>query len=244
MDTVSADTVTDETDSATSDPESDNGTLSLEKKERDFFLKKELFNSEHDSFKIRSVPDSVIKKMQDDDAFWYASHDFRKKSKPPRQSFLERLLNRSWFRSFIWFLIIAGFISVVTWYLVSSNVLIFSRKPGEITQGDTEDSSENIFEINFEREISRAISESQYRVAVRLMFLNVLKNLSQKELITYKQGKTNFDYLLQMQSTGYYKDFFRLTRDYEYTWYGKFDISSETFAIIKNDFESFRNRIR
>jgi len=182
--------------------------------------------------------------MQDEDAFWYASHDFRKKSKPPKESFLERLLDQSWFRTLIWILIIGGFISVLTWYLISSNVSIFSRGPGQIKQGDIDDSTENIFEINFEKEIANAISEGQYRIAVRLMFLNVLKNLSLKDLITYKQGKTNFDYLMQMHSSRYYKDFFRLTRDYEYTWYGKFDITPETFDIIKNDFESFRNRIQ
>jgi hypothetical protein len=244
MDTVSVDTITDETDSATSIQEDDNGTITSEKKDGDFFIKKELFNPAHDSFQLRTVPDSIIKKLQGEDAFWYASHDFRKKSTPPKQSFLERLLNQSWFTTLIWFLIIGGFISVVVWYLISSNVSIFSRSPREIKQGDIEDSSENIFEINFEKEISKAISESQYRIAVRLMFLNILKNLSQKNIIAYKQGRTNFDYLMQIQSTGYYKDFFRLTRDYEYTWYGKFDISFETFSIIRNNFESFRNRIQ
>ena len=242
MDTVRVDTITDESDSGTSDQEDDNGTVTVEKKDRELFLRKELF-SDHDSFQLRSVPDSIVKKLQGDDAFWYASHDFRKKSKPPKQSFLEQLLNKSWFRTLIWTLIIVGFISVLTWYLISSNVSIFSRRSGEIKQEESEGSSENIFEINFEKEISKAISESQYRVAVRLMFLNVLKNLSQNGLISYKQGRTNLDYLFQMQKTGYYKEFFRLTRDFEYTWYGKFDLNSETFSIIKNDFETFRNRI-
>ena len=246
MDTVTvySDTITYETGSDTQVEEDENGTVEVEKADREFFLRKELFNSDHDSFQLRSVPDSIIKKMQDDDAFWYASQDFRKKSKPNKTTFFEQLVDRSWFRTLIWVLIIGGFISVLAWYLVSSNVSIFRRRPGEIKQGDPDELSENIFEINFEKEISKAISEGEYRIAVRLMFLDVLKNLSQRDLISYQNGKTNLDYLLQLQPTRYYKEFFRLTRDYEYTWYGKFDLSADTFSIIKNDFESFRNRIQ
>ena len=235
------DTVTNESDSATSVPGNDDGTVTFEKKDGNFFLRKELF-SDHDTFQLRSVPDSIVKKMQDDDAFWYASHDFRKKATPHSPSFLERLLNQSWFRTLIWFLIIAGFISVLTWYLISSNVSIFRRGPGEIKQEETEDSTENIFEINFEKERSKAIAESHYRIAVRLMFLSVLKNLSQKDLILYKQGKTNFDYLLQMQPTKYYSEFSRITRNYEYSWYGQFEVDSGIYNLIRQDFDNFNRR--
>ena len=76
------------------------------------------------------------------------------------------------------------------------------------------------------------------------MFLRILKNLSDKKIIQYKQDRTNFDYLLQLHSTKYYADFFRLTRNYEYSWYGQFDIEPEKFSIIKNDFENFDRNLK
>jgi hypothetical protein len=103
--------------------------------------------------------------------------------------------------------------------------------------------SENIFDINYQREIEKAVNARDYRLAVRLMFLRLLKQLSQKKIIEYKQERTNFDYLSQLHSTGYYNDFFRLTRNYEYVWYGKFDVSRETFGVIKNQFENFDRKL-
>ena len=103
--------------------------------------------------------------------------------------------------------------------------------------------TDNIFEINYQREIDKAVSNGNYRFAVRLMFLRLLKNLSDKKVIHYKQDSTNFDYLLQLHPTKYYHDFFRLTRNYEYSWYGQFDIDPEKFSLIRKDFENFDHNL-
>jgi len=87
------------------------------------------------------------------------------------------------------------------------------------------------------------VNAGDYRLAIRLMFLRLLKQLSQKKIIEYKQERTNFDYLSQLHATGFYNDFFRLTRNYEYTWYGKFEVSGETFGIIKSEFENFDRKL-
>jgi hypothetical protein len=68
--------------------------------------------------------------------------------------------------------------------------------------------------------------------------------MSEKNIIQYKQDKTNFDYLLQLQPTNYYSSFFQLTRNYEYSWYGLFDISDEAYQLIKKDFEQFESKIQ
>jgi hypothetical protein len=192
---------------------------------------------------VRVVPDSVITAMKKEDAFWYANYNFKKKEAPQNSSLILKLVNLAWFRTLVWFLIIAGFTAVVIWYLISSNASIFRRAPYVITSATDDANTENIFEMNFESEINKTMAMGQYRLAVRLMFLRMLKNLSEKNIIQYKQDKTNFDYLMQVHATSYYKDFFRLTRNYEYTWYGKFDLSQEAFTIIKNDFETFDSKM-
>ena len=101
--------------------------------------------------------------------------------------------------------------------------------------------TEDIFQINYQREIDRAATAGNYRLAVRLMFLRLLKNLSQKNIIQYGHDRTNFDYLMQLRSTSYYNDFFRLTRNYEYAWFGNFEVNEEMYHVIKNDFEKFDN---
>jgi hypothetical protein len=76
------------------------------------------------------------------------------------------------------------------------------------------------------------------------MFLRLLKEMAEKNIIQYKQDRTNLDYLLQLQPTGYYHDFFRITRNYEYSWYGLFDISEDAYNKVKNDFTQFDLQIK
>lgn len=111
--------------------------------------------------------------------------------------------------------------------------------------GDTaeEQPTEDIFEMNFEKEIQKAVAEKNFRLAVRLLYLRTLRDLSDKNLISYTHEKTNADYLFQLAGTSYYKSFFRLTRDFEYTWYGQFELSQENFSFIQNDFSSFKQQL-
>jgi len=199
-----------------------------------------------DTFLLRQVPDSVVNGLQSQDDFWYANKEFKKKrtSSEPPMNLQSWLGGKKWYRVLAWFIIIGGFLAVLTWYLASSNVGIFSRRSKIIANAADTDSHENIFDINYQKEIDKAIHSTNYRLAVRLMFLRALKNLSEKNIIQFKNGRTNFDYLLQMNSTGYYKDFFRLTRHYEYMWYGEFGVSNETFTIIKREFENFDRQLR
>jgi len=134
------------------------------------------------------------------------------------------------------------FLGILAWYLLQNNIVGSNQSitPEKIREDIT---SENIFDINYQREIDKAVNDRDYRLAVRLMFLRLLKQLSQKKIIEYKQERTNFDYLSQLRSTGYYNDFFRLTRNYEYVWYGKFGVSRETFGVIKNEFENFDRKL-
>ncbi|HET6994629.1 MAG TPA: hypothetical protein VFI06_06590, partial [Chitinophagaceae bacterium] len=148
------------------------------------------------------------------------------------------------FQALLWILIIAGFALFVGVYLSNSNIGLFRRSGKAIAPGEEEQQeTDNIFEINYQRDIDKAIGAGNYRLAVRLMFLRVLKNLSDKNIIQYRQDRTNFDYLMQLDTTKYYQDFFRITREYEYCWYGRFDIEPEKFTVIKNDFENFGNNL-
>ena len=194
-----------------------------------------------DTIELRQVPGNVIDSLKKDDAFWYADHIFAKKeakekktgpADPPLQ----------WMNMTTFLVIVVLFLGILAWYLLQNNIV--GRKRSIISEKVNDDiGTENIFEINYQKEIDKAISAGDYRLAIRLMFLRLLKNLSQKKIIEYKQERTNFDYLSQLYPTGYYNDFFRLTRNYEYAWYGKFDVNRETFGIIKSEFENFARKL-
>jgi hypothetical protein len=199
------------------------------------------YGEQPDTIQLRHVPVRITDSLKNENAFWYANAKLTKK----RQESPEANGTPAWLKISVWVVVIGTFLAALIWYLASSNILIFAKTQKQIIS-DREDGEipENIFSINYQREIERAITAPNYRLAIRLMFLRLLRNLSNKNVIQYKPGRTNFEYLSQLSSTRYYNDFFRLTRNYEYAWYGKFDVTADAFAIIKNDFENFDRTLR
>lgn len=185
-----------------------------------------------------TIPDSAISKLKNDDAFWYVNE------KPVKQQPKPRFWQMDWFKSLMWFLMIGAFIAILVWFLASSNIFLFRRKEQSLVdEGEQPTDKENIFEINFPQEIGRALASQNYNLAIRLYYLQVLKRLSNKNLIQYAQDKTNSEYVSQLYSSSYYKDFFRLTRQFEYAWYGQFPVSEPMFRAVEEDFKQFTNRI-
>lgn len=226
---------TDGTDEDVYDDESNGET----KVEQEYFLRKEFTGGLTDTLKFRKIPDSVIRALRADKAFWYANETFKKREKKKEKG---SFTTHPVFQTILWLVIISGFVTFLILYLASSNVGLF-RKSSHIADEETGIETSDIFSINYQKEIDKAVSMDNYRLAVRLMFLRLLRNLSDKNIIQYKQDSTNFDYMTQLHSTGLYPDFFRLTRNYEYSWYGQFEIDKEKYFIIKSEFEGFDRKL-
>lgn len=207
--------------------------------EEEYFLRKEFTGGLTDTLKFRKIPDNVIRALREDKAFWYANETFKKREKKKEKA---GFTAHPVFQTILWLVIISGFVTFLILYLANSNVGLF-RKSSHIADEETGIETNDIFSINYQKEIDKAVSMDNYRLAVRLMFLRLLRNLSDKNVIEYKQDSTNFDYMMQLRSTGLYPDFFRLTRNYEYSWYGQFEIDKEKYSVIKNEFENFDRKL-
>lgn len=85
--------------------------------------------------------------------------------------------------------------------------------------------------------IQKAITDKNYQLAVRYYYLLLLKNLSEKELISWQQEKTNEDYIKELSSTKFNNDFEQLTYLYDYVWYGEFLIDEVAFIQVETKFK-------
>lgn len=202
--------------------------------------------SETDSIRLqlRKVPDSVVTGLQEEDEFWYANNRIQKEkpetNKPQRN--YNPYSGSSGFTTLLWVLIVGLFLGVVIYYMAESG-LFRRRIKIKADQGqDLEEMPEDIFAINYQKEIDKAVANGDYRLAVRLQYLRLLKHMTEKNMIRYQQDKTNMDYLMQLHNTAYYTDFFRVTLHYEYSWYGRFAVSQEAYRLITRDVEQFENR--
>jgi hypothetical protein len=194
---------------------------------------------------IRNIPGQDVQKVKSDEDYWYANlTPPRKKKEPEPPKNNGSISNKTWFNTLFWIILIGGFLALLIWFLATSNISLFRRRVNSVEEGIMEETeTENIFEIKFEKEIQKAIDAANFRLAVRLMYLRTLRDLSQRNLINYTHEKTNTDYLFQLAGSSFYKNFFRLTRNFDYTWYGQFPLSQESFSVIQNDFNSFKQQL-
>jgi hypothetical protein len=238
-------------------------------KKEEYFQQKD--ETEPYSVTQRNLPRSFAKKLKEDSDFWYADAKEKKqkttpvvtqgskgengkvdipKERQPTDEVIEEIeytpvSQRHWFKTFLWILVIVGFIAIVALYLSSSGVGFFRRKDKAIQQTSVEEEMpEDIFAINYQKEIDKAAAQGNYRLAIRLQYLRMLKNMAERNIIHYKQDKTNLDYMMELQPTAYYTNFFRTTRHYEYSWYGKFDVKEETYHSIRRGFDDFEKQIQ
>lgn len=238
--------------------------------------KRKYFDRMPDTLQVRqrSIPVDEMKRMKDDEEFWYANANIPGKKKANENGVPEKekesgkkvqkkanepavkeqreeersgssIGRQSWFQTLIWVIIIGGFAALLIIYLTGMNVRLFRKKNIKVSDQEEEElNTEDIFAINYQREIDKAAMLGNHRLAIRLMFLRLLRNMSDKNIIRYKQDKTNLDYLVELQPTNYYSHFFRITRNYEYSWYGKFQVDEDAYQHIRSDFDQLEKELR
>lgn len=92
--------------------------------------------------------------------------------------------------------------------------------------------------------IKQAISNKNYRLAVRYYYLLTLQKLEEKELIKWEQQKTNHDYIQELNSFKFNNQFKKLTNLYDFIWYGNFDITQDEFGKVEVDFNTLNHHLK
>ena len=136
-------------------------------------------------------------------------------------------------------------IALVTFiiYKVIGADSIFSKKAKEsILNYDV--LNENIHEIDYEKELHKLIAEGKYRLAVRLLYLQALKKLSDAAIIKWQPEKTNYTYLREIDNPEIKSAFSELTHQFDYIWYGDFPIDASKFEPINQSFNQFNNQVK
>src|SRR5688500_6533948 len=193
---------------------------------------------------VRVVPDSVAERMKKDKEFAYANDMSYWKAEAPRErSGLERffsaLSKSTALKVILYSMLIAAIIYILYQVMVVNNCFIFSRSRRNRLAGDA---SHNVsINENLDEKIKEAIDNSNYRQAIRYMYLKTLKVLSDNNVITLHAKSTNQDYIRQMYKHDDLGQFRQLTRIYEYVWYGEFDPTETQFEIIRTNFNKFNH---
>lgn len=148
-------------------------------------------------------------------------------------------------RIFFW-MIIAVFIAVLLRYLLG---LKRPPKNTRVERGlssgiDLEAIEEDLPEAQLEDFLQQAINSKQFSLAVRLYYLVLLQELTNKKLVSWQKDKTNNQYVQELGGTPLQQDFRSVTLLFERVWYGDQALDEAAFEQIAPQFQAFAQRIQ
>lgn len=120
----------------------------------------------------------------------------------------------------------------------------FRRERSYKNVPDTQKEDENLSDPSaYDSLIAKAVKDKNYRLAVRYSYLQTLQKLSASGLLQFSADKTNYQYVNELRGKPYQNDFAAITLNYEYVWYGKFDISEDVYHRLSGEYRSFHQKV-
>lgn len=98
-------------------------------------------------------------------------------------------------------------------------------------------------ESDLDRLLRHYRDNAEWRMATRILFLALLRQLEEKEWIIWKKDKTNRDYLREVRTKGMFADFREMTLVYELVWYGETPLSSSQFQKVDQLFNQLKSKM-
>ena len=217
-----------------SDPESDGEIVST-----DYFEYERAFMNENDLEALRRKKEFQYKDLDSiaaADSFYI---------EPPKTDRSRKTNNFEGFdASILLWLVIAIAVVVIILQIAGINMRqLFSSRKLATHNEDASVLSENIHEIPYESAIRQAVAAGNYSLATRLMYLQSLKLLSDKDLIAWHQHKTNWQYVYELKNEKLRNSFRSITHIFEYVQYGHMPISAEKFTIVEEAFRNFKQHL-
>ena len=145
----------------------------------------------------------------------------------------------------VFFLLLAFLVGFII-YKVSDSKRPAAKKKKNIRQNreiELEEIKENLHETDLQRLIKQATSSGDYQYAISLYYLEVLKRLSEKNLIVWRKAKTNAEYLRELSILDIAPPFRKLTHIFESIFYGEQEITTTEFQNLQPLFENMLDTI-
>lgn len=115
---------------------------------------------------------------------------------------------------------------------------VFTRRSGATVSAFV-DADENIHEMDFGALIDEAVGQGNHRRAVRLLYLQQIKALTDRSLIDWRIDKTNDDYQRELAGSPLASGFAEIRRVFEYVWYGDAPVDALRYPALREYFTRF-----
>ena len=142
-------------------------------------------------------------------------------------------------------LVVALLALAIVWFFTKG--VLFGNKKTKLEKEQaaflTEENLEKVEFGYLEQALEKALLQRNFRMAIRIHYLWLLKVLYEKELINWKKDKTNHAYISELarkESEESATSFRKLTLWYEKAWYGESKINENDFRMVETYFIDFR----
>lgn len=106
-----------------------------------------------------------------------------------------------------------------------------------------ENIEEKIHETDLDKLLQEALKRGDFLQAIRLLYLNIIKELTNKGLIEWTKNKTNRDYLYELTNGELKLKFEKITLLFEWAWYGDLRMDKKTYTQLEAKFRDLKYTI-
>lgn len=103
---------------------------------------------------------------------------------------------------------------------------------------------EKIHDVNLEDLLKEALEAKNYRIALRLNFLIIIKLLSQKGEIQWAKEKTNWEYYSELQDKLLADQFKEIIMSFETFWYGEHPLTELEYHFTEPAYQALQKQLR
>ncbi len=198
------------------------------------YRSKDLKVTKFDDQKWKSIVNGIDYKEEDQEESEKEEAEEEKRSAPWQGQALK----------VISFAVIAALLVAVIYYVTRFISLDAKIERVKLDTENLEAQVDDITELDIRQLLDQAKRDGNYKLAVRLYYLDLLKKLNDRGAIVWKKDKTNRDYLSELFSANlFFNEVRRLTLSYEAVWYGDHDLTPETFQFLTTQFENVYGQI-
>lgn len=148
------------------------------------------------------------------------------------------------FKTLVYFIVFI-ILGVGVYYLLTKTLGKREIELSEIQVGNSEiTNAENLSKLPLDELLISALEKGDYRLAIRILYLKILKELFVKGLIVPSAEKTNYDYLNELKGTEFRQLFAETTGYFEQVYYGDFSLGTRSYGVLSGKFNHFFHIIR
>ncbi len=103
---------------------------------------------------------------------------------------------------------------------------------------------ERMHELSLDDLLEQAVKAGNLRLALRLNFLIIIKQLSQNKIIKWKKDKTNWEYHREIKNRLVADQFRSVIINFESFWYGEHPLSETNYALADKLYSELRDQLK